>query len=358
MTSKERVIAAASHQQPDRVPIDLSFAPEVQAGLRERLGVSDEQLWRWAGQDFAPVAPRFIDPASPKRYASPTVEVTEEGYLVDIFGVPFREVRTEFQVYVELVGRPPLAECESFDELDRHPWPTAELWDYSDIPAQLSAHADEATWEHSRGFFEIAHFMRGMDNFLTDLALRPDFAAALMDHIAEYLLAKAGRMLEAGGGRYVVFEYNDDVASQRGLFISPQMWRRLIKPRMARFCDLIHRHGALVRYHSCGSVRAIVPDLIEIGVDILNPVQSLAAGMDPFELKRAYGDRLTLHGGVDIQELLPRSTPRQVRQAVRRLVDVVGEHGGYILGGTHTIQADAPVENVVAMIDEALGRRG
>jgi len=348
------VLAAAEHRQPDRVPVDLSFAPELWASLREHLGLSDAQLWEWTGQDVAGVAPRFRNAASPKRYADPTIEVTPEGYCLDIFRVPFREVRTQFQTYMELAGRPPLAACESAAELDRFPWPTTGLWDFSHIAEDLRRQPEKATAEHSRGFFEISHFMRGMDNFMADLAADPDFASALMDRIAEYLLEKTRRMLEAGGGRYTLFEYNDDVASQQGLFISPAMWRKYNRPRMARFCELIHRHGAKVRYHSCGSVRAILPDLIEIGVDILNPVQARAAGMDPFELKREFGKDLAFHGGIDIQELLPRATPAEVRAHVRRVIEEVGRDGGYILGGTHTLQADIPVANVVALIETAV----
>ena len=353
MTSKERVLAAVNHVQPDRAPIDMPLAPEVRRALEARLGLSGQALEDWIGQDFAFVGPRFKHAASDICYADPTIEVTAEGHYLDVWRVPFKVVRTEFQTYVDLAGRPPLAACESIEDLDRFPWPSPDAWDYSNIPGDLKANRDKATWGHSRGFFEIAHFMRGMEHFLPDLALRPDVAGALMDHIAGYLLERSRRILEAGRGGFTVFEYNDDVASQNTLFISPGMWREHIKPRMARFCRLIHEHGAKVRYHCCGSARAILPDLIEIGVDILNPVQPLAAGMDPFELKAAFGDRLTLHGGIDIQNLLPHGSPEEVASATRRMISVVGKNGGYIVGGSHVIQADAPVENVVAMIQEA-----
>ena len=345
------------HVQPDRVPIALDLAPEMRQKLRQRLRLpADREFLDWTGQDLVQVAPRFPNPASPLAYADPTIEVTAEGHHLDIFRVPFRAVRTEFQTYMELVGRPPLASARTIDELESFPWPRAAAWDYSNIPADLEANAHMATWGHSRGFFEIAHFMRGMDNFLTDMALEPEFACCLMDHIIDYLFERSRRILQAGAGRFAIFEYNDDVASQRSLMISPAMWRRYVKPRMARFCDLARGHGDRLRYHCCGSARAIVPELIEIGVDILNPVQPLAAGMEPFALKRDFGDRLTFDGGIDIQRLLPRATPRQVRDHTRRMIDVVGAGGGYILGGSHAIQADTPVENVIAMVEEATGR--
>ena len=200
--------------------------------------------------------------------------------------------------------------------------------------------------------------MRGMEDFLTDLALNPDFACALMDHIADYLLERTRRILQAGRGGFVICEYNDDVASQRSLFISPGMWREHIKPRVARFCELIHSFGAKVRYHCCGSVYPIIPDLIEIGVEILHPVQPLATDMDPFRLKAEFGAQLCFHGAIDTQALLPNGSVQEVRRHVRKMIDVVGKDGGYILAGSHSIQADVPVENIIAMIEEARGGRG
>ncbi len=353
MNSRQRVLAAVEHRQPDRVPIALDFAPEVRQRLRERLGLGESEFRQWSGEDFAGVRPTYPAAASPRAYADPTIEVTADGKYLDIFRVPFRPVRVGSQTYMELTGEPPLADCQGLEELEAFPWPKADDWDYSAIPSALAAEADRATWGHSRGFFEIAHFMRGMEGFLTDLALRPELACALMDHIADYLLERSRRILSAGGGAFAVFEYNDDVASQRGLFISPAMWREHLKCRMARFCRLARQFGAKLRYHCCGSARAIIPDLIEIGVDILNPVQPLAAGMDPFELKRCFGENITFHGGIDIQQLLPKASPRQVRKHVRRMIDVVGRDGGYILGPSHAIQSDVPLENIIAMVEEA-----
>ena len=353
MNSRQRVLAAVSHVQPDRVPIALDFAPEAKLRLRQRLGLGEGEFWQWVGQDMVQVSPKFRAPASEVCYADPTIEVTADGRYLDIYRVPFRQVSTGSQTYVELAGQPPLADASTVDDLGRFPWPDPDIWDYSAIPTDLADRAHLATRGHSRGFFEISHFIRGIDNFLMDLALRPQFACRLMDHIIDYLLARSRRMLEAGGGEYTVFEYNDDVASQRGLFISPDMWRRYIKPRMARFCGLAREHGAKLRYHCCGSCRAIIPDLIEIGVDMLNPFQPLAAGMDPFELKRDFGDEITFDGGIDIQQLLPNATPAEVRAHTRRMIDVVGLRGGYILGPSHAIQTDCPDENIIAMVEEA-----
>lgn len=356
MNSKERVLAAVAHRQPDRVPISLHFAPEVQSRLQRQLGLDAAGFWQWCGQDIAGVGPRYRKAVSNIGYADPTIEVTRAGVYLDIWRVPFRQVHLDAQTYVELVGQPPLAHAETAADLDRYPWPCSEDWDYSHISEDLAATSAFAVCGHSRGFFEIAHFMRGMEEFLIDMALRPEYSCDLMDRISAYLLARSQRILEAGHGQFTIFEYNDDMASQRGLFLSPSMWRKHIKPRMAPFCDLAHHYGAKLRYHCCGSCREIIDDLIEIGVDILNPVQPLAAGMDPFALKGVFADRIAFDGGIDTQELLPRGSVQDVRSHARKMIDVVGRNGGYILGGSHSIQGDCPNENIVAMVDEALGR--
>lgn len=356
MTPRERVIAAIDHRQPDRVPIALRFAPELRERLMEKLAVdTTEQLDSLLGQDMVNVRPRFTAAVSDVSYADPTIEISPQGHLLDIFRVPFRLVETDCQKYVELVGQAPLADCKSVDDLAKFSWPEPCWWDYSDIERELQANSTLATCGHSRGFFEIAHFMRGMDNFMMDLSADPDFACAVMDHIIDYLIEKSKRILEAGNGRFDIFEYNDDIASQRNLLISPEMWRKYIKPRMARFCELFHSYGAKVKYHSCGSCYKIIDDLIEIGVDILNPIQPLAAEMDPFDLKRQFGERLCFFGGIDIQQILPNSSAEEVFEHVREVIEVVGKDGGYILAGSHTIQNDTPVENVLAMVAAAKG---
>jgi len=299
------------------------------------------------------VGPVFRNPASDICYADPTVEVDGEGNYLDIYRVPFKQVSTQYQTYVELAGQPPLQNCRSIKELEKYPWPRVDLWDYSNIKYDIFACYPKATWGHSRGFFEIANFMCGMEDFMMDLALNPDIACCLMDHIVYYLLERTRCILEQAKDALTIFEYNDDIASQAGLLISPDMWRKYVKPRMTKFCDLIHSYGVKIKYHSCGSIREVISDLIEIGVDILNPVQPLARDMDPFELKREFGKDLVFHGGIDIQNLLPNATAEQVRMCTRKMINVVGRDGGFILSGSHTLQADIPIQNIITLLEEA-----
>lgn len=358
MRPKDRVRAAIEHRSTDRVPIDFAARAEVEDALMKRLGARDPgELLDILGVDVRGVGPAYVGPRGHELgYADPTVAVTPEGLYRDIWGVGFRANATGTGFYMDLADSP-LAGATTAADLDRHAWPTPELWDYDTIAGQIAPIEDHWVWSHSRGVFEISWFLRGFENFLYDMAAEPEFAGAVMDRVQGYLFERARRILVAGGGKIDMMEYNDDVGSQKGMLISPDTWRKLLKPRMAEFIRLCREFGARVRYHSCGAIRPIIPDLIEIGVDVLNPVQIAAVGMDIEELKREFGRRITFDGGIDTEHLLPRCSRDEVYREVSRLLPIVGEGGGYILAPTHVFQPDVPTENVLAVFEAALGRR-
>ena len=357
MNSKHRVKTALSHQQPDRVPIDYYARQEITDQLRARFQLGpDESVEDYLGVDVRGIGPRIKHEAHPLCYADPTAAVTPDGLYRDIWGVGFRANETAVGFYMDLADNP-LRGLNDVCELDDYPWPTADLWDYSDIADQGRAASNYWTWAHSRGIFEISWFMRGFDQFLLDLSIEPERASAIMDHVQAYLMERTRRILEAGHGLIDMVEYNDDVGGQNGMLLSPAMWRQFVKPRMKAFIELCKPYGVAVRYHSCGGIRPILPDLIEIGVDVLNPVQTVARGMDAAGLKRDFGDRLTFNGGVDTQELLPHANVDRVREETRRLIECLGRDGGFILAPAHVFQADVPVANVAAVYEVALGRR-
>jgi len=356
MTSKERVLAAIQHKTPDRIPVDIRFSPEAQGKLNKALSMSTEEVGAWLGQDVVPIRPFYPKAISPIKYADPTVEIDGNGYFVDIYGVSFKLVKNDYQNYLENTEILPLRGLNTIDKLDNYPWPTLEGWDYSNIEALLNKHANKAAWCRSRGFFTTAQMMRGMDTFLIDLSLNPDYALTIVKHIMKFVYADAEKTLQAGKGKYAFIEYNDDVGTQKSMMISPAMWRQYMKPIVRSFCDLAHKYGAYCKVHSCGSIYPIIPDLIEIGADILNPIQPLAKDMDPFKLKKEFGKDICLHGAVDIQNLLPFSSPEKVKGHVKRLIDEVGKDGGYILSGSHTVQADAKVENLIALREAIYGK--
>jgi uroporphyrinogen decarboxylase len=350
MNSKERVIAAIRHSTPDRVPVDIRYAPELGSMLRGALGLrTDADLQQWFGQDVVPVRPEFPSAVSPIKYADPTIRIDANGYYRDIYGVPFKLMENDLQSYLETVQDLPLKDLDSIADLERYPWPTTEPWDYSKIEGQIDANTGSATWCRSRGFFTTSQLMRGMDGFLVDLMLNQDYAHSLIGRIIDFVFEDARKTLEAGKGKYTFIEYNDDFGMQNSMMLSPDLWREFAKPEIRKFAELAHRNGAFLKCHSCGSIYPIIPDLIEVGVDILNPIQPLAKDMDPFRLKKEFGKDLCFHGAVDIQNLLPFATAIEVGDHVKKLIDVVGECGGFIISGSHTLQADAKVENIIAL---------
>jgi uroporphyrinogen decarboxylase len=356
LTPKERVLTAVGHRAPDRPPIDYAAHPTLHQRLLEHLGLGPAaDLGALLELDLRGVGPTIRREASPVHYADPTREVTPDGLLIDLWGVGFRETTTPTGRYVDLAFSP-LAAAGSDAEVEAHPLMDPDDWDYSAVGENAKALSHFAVWAHSRGAFEISWFIRGLDGFLTDLALEPARACGLLDRVLERLLERLRRVLDGGGEWIDIVEYNDDVGGQEALFMSPETWRRHLAPRIGKVFAFIRSRGKLVRYHSCGSVRAILPDLIDLGLQILNPAQPLAAGMDPFELKREFGAHLTFHGGIDVQQLLPRATPGEVREHVARLMETLGADGGWIACPSHSMQPDIPPENVVALYETLLGR--
>jgi uroporphyrinogen decarboxylase len=355
MTSKERVLAAVRHEQPDRVPVDYGAHGAVNVALLEYLGLPAEtDLMALLETDLRGVGPGIKWQASPVCYADPTREVTDDGLFIDLWGVGFRRAQTPTGEYIDIAHHP-LRNLKDEAELDRHVYMDPDDWDYSGIGGMAEACAPWCTWAHSRGTFEISWFIRGMDGFMMDLASEPSKACGLMDRVQERLKERLRRILEASGEALDMAEYNDDVGTQTGLMMSPDMWRQYLKPRIAEMFDLIRSHGKIVRYHSCGGVRDILPDLIDIGLQEINPFQPLARGMEPVALKRDFGKDLTFHGGIDMQEMLPNASPQEVRDEVRRLMDVLNEGGGWIACSSHNLQPDTPPANVVAMYETLLG---
>lgn len=352
-THKERILALVNHQQPDRIGIGYSAASEVHRKLKDFLGVTeDEALLERFGVDLRYVSPRIKYKASDTRYADPTVEI-ERGVLKDIWGVGFAKKETSVGTDVQLVSHP-LQSITSLKDLEEYPWPTADLWDYSAISEQIEQVQDYAIFTLSRGFFEISWFMRGMDNFMVDLRLNPELACTLMDKVKEYLISKLVRVLETGKGQIDFVELNDDVGGQHGLLISPEMWRQYIKPRMVEMIEVARSYRTQIMYHSCGSIREIIPDLIDMGVDILNPIQAKAKGMEPARLKKDFGDKITFYGTIDEQETLPYGSPEDVRREVMERIIHLAPKGGFIISPCHSIQADTSIENIISLYDTAL----
>ncbi|MBN1261583.1 MAG: hypothetical protein JXB35_12975 [Anaerolineae bacterium] len=355
LAPRERVRMALERREPDRVPVDLWAVPEVWTRLtREFGGISQEAVLKRLRVDVRWVRPTYVGP-----------ERTRPGGVeVDAFGAWRKVVFHDFGSYNEYAGYP-LAEAQTAADVHAWDWSRTEYWDVGNLPgdlARLNEDDDYFICYDVGGIFERSWGLRGLDRFLIDLVEQPDIACAIMDRMTDLYIANVTRVLEAGGGRINMAYTWDDVAHQHGLMISPRMWRKFMAPRHQRLNAAIRAADPHVKimYHSCGAIAPLIPSLLDdLGIDVLNPLQPQARGMDPARLKADFGDRLAFHGGVDLQYTLPHGNPDEVRAEVRRLIDTLGVGGGYVLAAAHYIQNDVPTQNILAMygVDRRVARR-
>jgi uroporphyrinogen decarboxylase len=349
----QRVETALAHRQPDRVPFDFWAVPEVWAKLRTALDLdtglssaeADERIQRLLGIDCRMVVPRYVGTRA---------RDLSDGTFIDAWGTHRRNVTNEFSTYGEYASHP-LAGAETVSDVLGWDWASPDDWDVSGIRQQcewLNAGLRHHLRYEVGGIFEWSWALRGFERFLLDLAENPDLACAIMDRFTDIYIENTLRVIEAAGGLLDMVYTYDDVGMQRGLLISPRMWRRYILPRHQRLNQAIRgaRYPVKIMYHSCGAIYPLIaPFKDEMGIDVLNPLQPRAAGMDLARIKAEFGHRLSFHGAVDIQHTLPHGTPQEVQAEVRDRCELLGRGGGYICTSAHYIQADTPLENIIAM---------
>ena len=346
MRAKDRVLAALDHREPDRVPVDITHGqifPELEDKLRLHYEVRDTEAVRLAlGIDLRWVRPIYLRPDEPTSGAGSP--------MLNWFGAT-----DGLLTYDDDVGVRPLANVASVSEVERYPWPSADCFDYAAIATLARTYRDYAiiapAW-WSPLFCRISELC-GMERALMMLVQEPALVEAMVEHITEFYLEFYRRSLDAAPGLVDIAFTGDDLSGQQGLLFSLETFRRLFKKPLGRIFEVIKSRKVKVMFHICGTVGELIPDLLDIGMDILNPLQFSARGMDPKRLKDEYGRSLCFYGGVDIQHTLPYGTTGQVRSEVRERIEVLGKGGGYILGSAHSLLDDVPVSNVLAMYDEA-----
>ncbi|MCC6127349.1 MAG: hypothetical protein IT426_20500 [Pirellulales bacterium] len=368
MTPRERVRAALAHAQPDFTPCDYSATPEIHQGLLRHFGIKsavelgpamggsastleDCRVAERLGTDIRYVNPPYVGPGLPK---------FDDGSSVNIWGIRRRPMANEYGEYAEPVGAP-YAAWKSPEEIESFPWPSPDWFDYASLPAICAIYPDSAIavgGTNVQDFINGTAFGRGVEQVLLDIAAEDPVYLAIVERRHRFYMAFIERALQAAGGRIDIVYCGDDFGSQRGLLISPRTFDRLFAPKKKELFDLAHAHGAKISHHCCGSSRAIIPRFIECGMDALQTIQATAVGMNPYELKREFAGKLALHGAVDVQGWLQRVTPLEVAAEIDRLMDEVGAGGGYILGPSHNLQPDTPLENVLAVYRTVAKRRG
>ncbi len=372
MTHRERIIAALHHEQPDRVPMDLgaTIASTMTVGALERMRVflafPSEPRPATFSKRSSTVIPdeailrRFDVDARAVLLGNPDVRPDQQlsdDALVDEWGVTW--TRPAGGHYIHTKGPLYGLEEPSLADLERVGWP-----DPSD-PGRFRGLRERARALHQNTDYAVVlnlgvgpihqcQFLRGFGEFLGDLLMTPAFAEGLLERVVDHWVELARGALEEAGEYVDLVVYGDDLGMQKGPLIRPGLYRRMIKPQHKRMADAVKRHGKPIVYHTCGSVYALIRDLIEVGIDCLNPIQVAAAEMDTRRLKREFGGELAFWGGIDNQRVLPRGTPEGVRQEVRRRIEDLAEGGGYVLCAAHNLQQDIPPENIVAMYEAAL----
>jgi uroporphyrinogen decarboxylase len=330
MNPRDRVFRTIAHQQSDIVPYDVDFTVPAREKMVEFYG--DENFEETIGNHLA-----RIEAVPPDAW----VEI-EPDIWRDEFGIVWnRSIDKD-------IGTPELPSVLPEPTLDGFTFPDPAL------ESRYDGHADFAKKYHDRfrindiGFtlFERAWTLRGMENFLTDLIVNPDFAHELLDRLVEFNIG-----IVEGAARFDFdgIMFGDDWGQQQGLIMGPDLWREFFKPRIAKMYKAAHDLNMTVFIHSCGDIKTVLPDLIEVGVDVLNPFQPEV--MNPYETKKTFGDQISFYGGMSTQKILPYGSVDDVREETKRLLDRVGEGGGFIFSPAHQTPGDVPADNMAAMIE-------
>lgn len=372
MNSKERVLSALNHQEPDRVPVDLGgsantsinlFAWKKLSNYLEMMKNTDTS--KITSERFLTVTPcekmlkefhvdtRSLDllKAHPQSYQIKK-EIEETGW-----GVIWRKAKGEVSYSP---GIRPLANKDpTLETIEKFSWPDASEFLNDDFQQYISE-ASNINSEYATvlnlpsGIFMRCIYLRGFTQFMKDLYLNPKFAEALLDKVMQVWVQITETVLNQLGEYIDIVHYGEDLGMQDRPLIKPKLYRALLKPKHKRIMEVIRSTSeAKILFHSDGSIYPLLPDLIDIGVDAVNPVQPSAANMDPAKLKREYGRNLTFWGGIDTQSVLPQGSTRDVVNEVRKRIQQLAPGGGYVLAAVHNIQPDVPPKNIVAMLQAA-----
>ena len=376
MTSRERLNKALNHEEPDRIPIDLGgFQTGIHRkayeellrhlGMKEtvsildpvqQLAVPSEAILQKFHTDI-----RYITAHGPESFHS-DIELNNRGGrfwhdLRDEFGVVW-SMPDDQMLYMD-VSHHPLANAIRKD-LDIYPFPNgSDPGRFTGVREKALALRQNTSYALSSGIcgvsYEICWYMRGMEQWFMDMKEDQLFCEALIDHTSQYWVDWMTTFLKETGDLLDVVMIGDDLTGQEGPLFSPQFYRDVVRPRQQRIVDVIKKNSPCkIWYHTCGDCSVYIPDFIDMGIDILNPVQINTVGMEPGQLKKKYGKNLVFWGGgIDSQHVLPFASPAEIRNAVEKNLDLLKPGGGYIFNNVHNIQPGVPPENIVALYNAA-----
>lgn len=377
MTSKERLQMTLNHKEPDKIPLDIGSTKMSGISMNayknlikykgwesldndpkildpvQQLALVNEDILRKIGVDT-----RGLLPTAPSNYKAEYTELENYIKFTDEWGVDWRMPKENgfyFDAYTQ-----PLSGDISFSDLEKYNWPDpkddSRTAQFQSRVSELKKNGDFGFVLHgvTSGVMEMAQRLRGFEQIFMDFALEPDLACAILDKVVEIKCGYWEKALDLVGDDVLVAVEADDLGTQNSLLISPQMYRDFLKPRHKALFSFIKKKAPHIKVflHSCGAIKPMIPDLIDAGVDILNPIQVGASDMDTKALKKEFGDCLTFWGGgIDTQNVLPFGTPNEVKDEVKRRIEDLAPGGGFVFNTIHNIQADVPPQNIEAMLD-------
>jgi len=368
ISSRKRVMKAFQHKRVDRIPLDFgscmvsTITTPAYERLKSYLGIRkktkvmrligntalvDEEVLRHFDIDTRGLMLIFPE-GNPQNWIN-------QNTFIDEYGLTWHCPRNGY--YYDMV-RSPLTGNINLEDIKNYTWPDPYK------PERIAGLYSQAKGFYEAGFFtvlnlplgfiHITQFLRGFEDWFCDLLLQPDLIGFLMDKVIEVIIGITKDALEEVGNFIDAVLFMDDIATQDSLVCSPEVYRNIIKPRQKRIFDFIKTYNKLIIYHTCGAVEPLINDLIELGIDALNPIQISARGMDSFELKRLYGEDLTFWGaGCDSQKVLGKGTVEEVKSNVKKQINSLAPNGGFIFSPIHNIQPEVSVENICAMFNSA-----
>jgi uroporphyrinogen decarboxylase len=343
MNSKERVLTAISHKQPDRTPADFQAVNEIWQKLMEYFHTDKaDDILEALEIDLRSIGPVYNKPVS-LNYP--------DGSFEGWGGSLVKMVENKYGAYEE-ISKYALGEAETKEDVDRLlKLPDLNNYDFSNIAGLCDKYDKYAIMAGDCSIFYFTTFVRSMQDLMIDMSLNQELAGYIIGNVADWLLLYHKKLLAAGSGKIDIMYLGSDFSTQYGLLFSMEMFRQFFREPIKSFIKLGKSYGAKIFFHICGSAYHMIPELISLGIDILDPVQTSAVNMEPERLKKEFGGRLTFHGAVDTQELLPHGSPAEVKKGTKEIVRILGKDGGYLLTSCHALQADVPVENILALYD-------
>ncbi len=349
MNSRERILNAINFEKTDRLPCDFHACDVILERLYEKLKINSyKELLQYLKVDIVDIR-GVVDPtwiADFPKFA------LKDGVTTTWLGFQMKEQDTVFGKVSEHCGYP-LSEVEDIKDLENFRWPTVDWFDFSNMKNDLKQYDDFAIMASGASVFQHPTLVRSIDNLLCDMVADPEIADFIIDKYLQFYLSYYDKMFAAADKRIDILRIADDMGMQDRCLMSKEIFIRFLQKPVKQLCDMAHSHGVKVMFHSCGAVFDFIDLFMEAGVDILDPLQPLASGMEAEHLADTYLGKLCLHGSVDTQYTLPKGSEAEVRSEIRHRNEYLGKNNtGFIIAPSHTLQPDVSVENILAMYDE------